>query len=460
MTLSKVQSFLDEAFEFLRDQRKFNVTREDWQKFWKKFCVANMNAIQKSDLRVAKQELTNELNLNSNVSDDEKIQKLEQIFCCDPFDKEFVKKLVDVYQKRKELDPTQVNMDSYHNLIDYYQNHLPGQNNFFVTIFPELLCLIDRKLQTFYSILTKTINNYDLKDKFIELFRNLYNKFTGIFTAVKVLLNTHSKTVIFLIVIAVTIAIILLLAIDESNKLNTQAETALEQFKTQEIEGLESALDAANKLDQLVSKKISYSPFLKSLLPLSPLNSLQTIINRIHEKNRLEIFINEKSIKTISFSPNGKFVALSKGDDSVEIWDLFLLKRELVLKSCHQNISSISFDPTNENILVTGGIDGKVCFLNRKTRQPDLVFLEDKKLSEIKSVTFSPNANLLAVTQMDGKVKLINPKSRKVILESWRPSKEVTFDVSFNNDENKIATASKDGIFKFGIIHLLQLSKN
>jgi WD40 repeat protein len=237
-----------------------------------------------------------------------------------------------------------------------------------------------------------------------------------------------------------------LLAIDESNKLNTQAETALEQFKTQEIEGLESALDAANKLDQLVSKKISYSPFLKSLLPLSPLNSLQTIINRIHEKNRLEIFINEKSIKTISFSPNGKFVALSKGDDSVEIWDLFLLKRELVLKSCHQNISSISFDPTNENILVTGGIDGKVCFLNRKTRQPDLVFLEDKKLSEIKSVTFSPNANLLAVTQMDGKVKLINPKSRKVILESWRPSKEVTFDVSFNNDENKIATASKDGI--------------
>jgi hypothetical protein len=183
MTLSKVQSFLDEAFEFLRDQRKFNVTREDWQKFWKKFCVANMNAIQKSDLRVAKQELTNELNLNSNVSDDEKIQKLEQIFCCDPFDKEFVKKLVDVYQKRKELDPTQVNMDSYHNLIDYYQNHLPGQNNFFVTIFPELLCLIDRKLQTFYSILTKTINNYDLKDKFIELFRNLYNKFTGIFTA-------------------------------------------------------------------------------------------------------------------------------------------------------------------------------------------------------------------------------------------------------------------------------------
>ena len=29
MTLSKVQPFLDEAFEFLRDQKKFNVTRED-----------------------------------------------------------------------------------------------------------------------------------------------------------------------------------------------------------------------------------------------------------------------------------------------------------------------------------------------------------------------------------------------------------------------------------------------
>ena len=325
---------------------------------------------------------------------------------------------------------------------------MPSQNNFFLTIFPDLLGLIDRKLQIFHSILVKANNNYGLKKGFIELFRKSYNKLIGIFEGIKVLVTTHSKKVIFLIVIAVTIVIILLLAIDESNKLNTQAETALEQFKTQEIEGLESALDAANQLNQLVSKKISYSPFLKSLLPLSPINSLQTIVNHIHEKNRLEIFINEKSIKTISFSPNRKLVALSKGDDSVEIWDLFLLKRETVLKSCHQNISSISFDPTNENVLATGGIDGKVCFLNRKTGKPDPLVLENNKSSEIKSVNFSPNANVLAVTQMDGKVELINPKSRKIILRSWKPSKGITFDVSFNNDENKIATASKDGIIQ------------
>lgn len=418
MTLSKVQPFLDEAFEFLRDQKKFNVTREDWQKF----CVANMNAIQKSDLRVAKQDLTNELNLNSNVSDDEKIQKLEQILCCDPFDKESVKELVDVYQSRKERDPSQINLDSYHNLIDYYNNHLPSQNNFFVTIFPDLLGLINRKLQLFHSILVKTNNKYGLKDRFIKLFRNLYKKFTGVFKGVRAFLSTHSKKVMFAILICVTIAVILGLTIRESNKLNQQAEAALNQFNTQEIEGLETALEAANKLNQLVNKKISYSSFLKSLLPLSPINSLQTIINHIHEKNRSETFINQKSIKTISLSSNGKSVALSKGDASVEIWDSFLLKRELVLPSCNTNITSISFDPTNENILATGGIDGKVCFLNRKTRQSDTLFLEDKKLSEIKSVNFSPNANLLAVTQMDGEVKLINPKSRKVILRSWRPS--------------------------------------
>ena len=408
-----------------------------------------MNAIQKSDLQVAKQELTNELSLNSNVSEDEKIQKLEQIFCCDPFDKEFVKKLVDVYQKRKELDPSQANLDSYHNLIEYYSDYLPSQNNFFLTIFPDLLGLIDRKLQIFHSILVKANNNYGLKKGFIELFRKSYNKLIGIFEGIKVLVTTHSKKVIFLIVIAVTIVIILLLAIDESNKLNTQAETALEQFKTQEIEGLESALDAANQLNQLVSKKISYSPFLKSLLPLSPINSLQTIVNHIHEKNRSETFINQNSIKTIS--SDGKSVALSTGNDSVEIWDLFLLKRELVLKSCHKNISSISFDPTNENILATGGIDGKVCFLNRKTRQSTSLFLEGKE-SPIKSVNFSPKAKFLAMSEMNGNVELIDPKYRKVILSSWQPSNDVdekvTFDVSFNNDENKIATVSKDGIIK------------
>jgi WD40 repeat protein len=440
MTLSEVQPFLDEAFEFLRDC-SFDVSREDWLNFWRD------RNIQETELPTAKQALINELANNVIITENEKLQKLEQIFCCDPFDKESVKNLLDVYQERKNVSPSQANIDSYEAIIILHTRlNLSKQNKFFTDILPDLLGLIDRKLQGLYSILVKANNNYNLKDAIIRLFRNLYKKFTGVFTGVRAFLSNHSKKVMFAILTCVTIAIILGLTIRESNRLNQQAEAALNQFNTQEIEGLETALEAANKLNQLVSKKISYSSFLKSLLPLSPINSLQTIINHIHEKNRSETFINQKSIKTISLSSNGKSVALSKGDGSVEIWDSFLLKRELVLLSCNTNITSISFDPTNENILATGGIDGKVCFLNRKTRQSDTLFLEDKKLSEIKSVNFSPNANLLAVTQMDGEVKLINPKSRKVILRSWRPSKGVTFDVSFNNDENKIATASKDGI--------------
>jgi hypothetical protein len=93
MSLSKVQPFLDKAFEFLRD-REFSVNREDWTKF----CASQDISLDK--LQLAKLEL---LRQSQKIDDDS--ERLKQIFCCDPFDGEIIKSLRDIWYEKAESQP-------------------------------------------------------------------------------------------------------------------------------------------------------------------------------------------------------------------------------------------------------------------------------------------------------------------------------------------------------------------
>ena len=93
MTMNKVQPFLDEAFEFLRD-REFSVSREDWAKF----CDNQGMSLEK--LKSAKSEL---LRQSQKVDDDS--DRLKQIFCCDPFDASNTKALRDIWHNKAEYQP-------------------------------------------------------------------------------------------------------------------------------------------------------------------------------------------------------------------------------------------------------------------------------------------------------------------------------------------------------------------
>jgi hypothetical protein len=93
MTLSKVQPFLDEAFEFLREQ-EFSITMQTW----KNFC--NQEEISFETLQIAKSELFRQSQKIDNDS-----ERLKQIFCCDPFDAEIIKSLRDIWYEKAESQP-------------------------------------------------------------------------------------------------------------------------------------------------------------------------------------------------------------------------------------------------------------------------------------------------------------------------------------------------------------------
>jgi hypothetical protein len=93
MSLSKVQPFLDKAFQFLRD-RDFAISSEDWTKF----CDNQGMSFEK--LKSAKSEL-----LHQNLKIDNELERLKNIFCCDPFDGEIIKSLRDRWYDKAESQP-------------------------------------------------------------------------------------------------------------------------------------------------------------------------------------------------------------------------------------------------------------------------------------------------------------------------------------------------------------------
>jgi hypothetical protein len=96
MTLS--DELLDRIFDFLGD-RDFNIDRPTWENFCRDHHVSE------KELEVRKQELWRQFKL---VSEDEaRRKKLEQVFCCDPFDVEVAQLLRDLWLEKSEsqLEP-------------------------------------------------------------------------------------------------------------------------------------------------------------------------------------------------------------------------------------------------------------------------------------------------------------------------------------------------------------------
>lgn len=76
--------------------------------------------------------------------------------------------------------------------------------------------------------------------------------------------------------------------------------TALRQFESQEIEALFSAIQSGEQLSELIDKNRPFAQYPAT----SPLLALQTILDNIHEKNRLSV--DQNKINDVSFSPDGQ----------------------------------------------------------------------------------------------------------------------------------------------------------
>jgi len=208
---------------------------------------------------------------------------------------------------------------------------------------------------------------------------------------------------------------------------------ALQKFESQQIESLLLAMQAGQTLKALVGDNYLFQDY----PTVMPVYALQAILDQIRERNQ---FVGHQGcLYSVSFSPNGKYIATASDDGTARLWDL--LGNQLAELKKHQSaVYSVSFSPNGEYI-ATASDDGTA----------QLWDLSGNQIVEFRghqgclySVSFSPNGEYIATASADGTARLWDLLGNQ--LAELKRHQGLVYCVSFSPNGEYIATASADGI--------------
>ncbi len=220
----------------------------------------------------------------------------------------------------------------------------------------------------------------------------------------------------------------------EIQALEQAAVDALQQFESQEIEALLSAMQGGQALKALVGDGC----LLQDYPTVSPLLALQTILSNIRERNQFESPQGMDYIYDVCFSPDGQQIVMAEDDGTVQFWDLSGQLR-FRWKGHQGSVRSVSFSPDGQ-LIATGGEDGTARLWNLEGQQ--LPQLNGHQRWAV-SVSFSPDGQLIATAGGDGTARLWNLLGQQIT--QFHGHQGAVWSASFSPDGQLIATAGGDG---------------
>ncbi|WP_202895505.1 AAA-like domain-containing protein, partial [Iningainema tapete] len=217
----------------------------------------------------------------------------------------------------------------------------------------------------------------------------------------------------------------------EGTSLEQAGVTALRQFEFQQIEALLSAINAGQRLKELVKDGRPVEKYPAA----SPILALQTILDNIREQTQLQG--HQRSVKSASFSPDGQRIVTASDDNTARVWDLS--GKQLAQLTGHQrSVISASFSPDGQRI-VTASSDktARVWDLSGKelaqlTGHQDVVY----------SASFSPDGQRIVTTSFDDTARVWDLSGKE--LAQLTGHQDYVISASFSPDGQRIVTASKD----------------
>ena len=227
----------------------------------------------------------------------------------------------------------------------------------------------------------------------------------------------------------------------KGTQLEQQSNSIIRQFPNNQIQGLLSAIQAGEELKEQVkdNRPLDRYPTLR------PLSILREILDKIHEKNQFNT--NQEIVKSLSFSPDSKYIATAGQDGTLRLWNLSgkeIIKPIKAHDGRINGVNSVSFSSDGKTI-ATSGEDGKIkiwdLFGNLK-----ITLLE--KEGGVKSVSFSPDNKKLATAGDYGIARIWDLSTKSSVqLEGYKVIK--INSITFSPDGKKIATAGDDGTVRF-----------
>jgi WD40 repeat protein len=149
-------------------------------------------------------------------------------------------------------------------------------------------------------------------------------------------------------------------------------------------------------------------------------------------------------VNSISFSPDGKTLASGSGDKTIKLWNLETGKEIRTLKGHNDYVYSVSFSPDGKT-LASGGYDKKIKLWNPNTGT-EIRTLKGHD-NYVRSVSFSPDGKTLASGSYDKTIKLWNPETGKEI-RTLKGHNDYVYSVSFSPDSKTLASGSEDKTIK------------
>ncbi|AFY77683.1 WD40 repeat-containing protein [Pleurocapsa sp. PCC 7327] len=229
-------------------------------------------------------------------------------------------------------------------------------------------------------------------------------------------------------------------------QLQKMGDTAWRQFEFEQLEALLTAMKAGQELENLIQKD---NRPLQDYPATSPILALQQILDTIQEKNQLEG--HQETVNSISFSPDGKWIATASRDATARLWDRQGNGR-VIFQGHQSDVYSVAWSPDGQT-LATASKDGTVKLWN--LRGQELATFKGHE-SSVYSVAWSPDGTRIATASRDETARIWDWQGRQLaILVGHQRSVD---DISFSPDGKQIATASRDGTVRLWNLEGKQLA--